>query len=254
MTSNVKSYFESHAHNYPKNKEFYISIVDQIKRIIPLNRRIKLFDVGCGDGNFIKSLSNAGVDYEYYATDLSFNMVNTAKKNLHGKNVGFFVADAYSIPVRDDFKFDIIHIDSVLHHLIAMTRRKSNTLAKRIVAELINRLSENGILIVQEINFRSYLFPQFTSSFVFYALKMINFIKLDLSRLLPDLKPGLEVNFLDEAYLLFILGKYGSVRKIHYDSYNIPYSYKLFLLKKYGHSTYLITLDNKKAHHVDSKK
>jgi SAM-dependent methyltransferase len=241
MTSNVKSYFESHAHNYPKNKEFYISIVDQIKRVIPLDRRIKLFDVGCGDGNFIKSLSNAGVDYEYYATDLSFNMVNTANKNLHGRNVGLFVANAFNIPVKEDFKFDIIHIDSVLHHLIARTRSNSNRLAKRIIDELVNRLAENGILILQEINFRSYCFPPLTSTLVFYALKVINFLKLDLTRLIPDVRPGLEVNFLDEAFLLDVLREYGSVRKIHFDSYHVPRLYRIFLLKQYGHSTYLIS-------------
>lgn len=240
MSSNVKSYFESHSHNYPKSQAFYYFIVDKIKRAIPVEAGIRLLDVGCGDGNFIKSLSTAGIRFEYFATDISLAMARRASQNLSDIDVKFFVCDAFNMPVREDFKFEIIHIDSVLHHLIGRTKGRSEDLVRKIVAYLAQRLMENGILIVQEINFRSFLIPQLTSNVVFYGLKINNFLKLDMSKIIPEVKPGLEVNFLDEGQLVRILSEHGSVDKIHQDSYDIPKSYKLFLLKEYGHSTYLM--------------
>jgi SAM-dependent methyltransferase len=240
MSNKVKSYFEAHAHNYPKNQEFYIFIVDKIKRAISADSGIRLLDVGCGDGNFIKSLSKVGIKFEYFATDISFAMTRKASDNLSGNDVRFFVSDAFNMPIKEDFKFEIIHIDSVLHHLIGSTKGKSYILVRSILDQLVQKLTDNGILIVQEINFRSFLIPQLTSNIVFYGLKLNNLLKLDLSKIIPEAKPGLEVNFLDEGELVRMLSDYGSVDKIHQDSYDIPKAYKLFLLKNYGHSTYLM--------------
>ncbi|MGH9987811.1 MAG: class I SAM-dependent methyltransferase [Nitrososphaeraceae archaeon] len=241
MSTKVKSYFETHAHNYPKSQAFYLSIVEEIKKAIPTKSRIKLLDVGCGDGAFIRSLSSAGVNFEYFATDISYKMISIAKNKLNGRGIRFFVCDAFNIPIKQDFKFEIIHLDSVLHHLIAKTKRSSTLLVRNVIDQLAQRLSEDGIMIIQEVNFSSFLIPQLTSNIVFYGLRINNnFFKIDLSRIIPDLKPGLEVNFLDEDQIIRILSDHGSVDKIHQDTYEIPRSYRLFLLKHYGHSTYLM--------------
>jgi ubiquinone/menaquinone biosynthesis C-methylase UbiE len=64
--TNVKSYFEDHAHNYAsRHTEFYSSIMNQIKNIIMTksnnNNNAKFLDVGCGDGSFIEALVKYGL-------------------------------------------------------------------------------------------------------------------------------------------------------------------------------------------------
>jgi ubiquinone/menaquinone biosynthesis C-methylase UbiE len=61
---------------------------------------------------------------DYFAIDITVKMITIAKENLVSSNVKLFLADGLNISVRQDIKFDIIHIDSVLHHVIERTRGK----------------------------------------------------------------------------------------------------------------------------------
>lgn len=242
MSSSVKSYFEIHAHDYPKDPEFYSSIINQIKNITPKNSNAKFLDLGCGNGNFIKALIDAGIKADYFATDLSLKMIHIAKENLCTSNVELFVADGFEIPIKPNIKFDVIHIDSVLHHLIAKTRGKSTNLVKKILELLVDKLADNDILIIEEICYGSYIIPKFTSFIIFYGLKLINFLKLDLTRFMSEMKPALEVNFLHEKQLLKILSQYGSPYLAHKQAAKIRKVYKLFLLKNLEHVTFLLKM------------
>jgi 2-polyprenyl-3-methyl-5-hydroxy-6-metoxy-1,4-benzoquinol methylase len=240
MGTNVKSYFECHAHNYAgRHIEFYPSIINHLKSIMASKSDAKLLDVGCGDGSFIKCLFEAGVRMNYFASDLSFRMITLGKKNLIDCNVELFVADAFNIPLKPNLKFDVIHLDSVLHHLIGKTRGKSTDLVKRMIELLVSKLSDNGIIIVEEWYYVSYLLPQFTSFVVFYGLKVINWLNLDFSYT-KEIRPGLEVNFLHPNQLLKILGRYGFSYLLNKAPVEIPATYKLFLLKEKGHMTYVL--------------
>jgi SAM-dependent methyltransferase len=250
MSSNVKSYFESHSHNYSKSPEFYSSVVNQIKITLQTNSNAKLLDVGCGDGNFVKALIKEGLKMRYFATDISYMMVKTAKTNLvNNCDVELFVADAFNIPTKSSMRFDVIHIDSVLHHLIGRTRGKSMVLIKEMLQLLMDLLSDKGILILEEWYYVSYLIPRLTSFIVFYGLKLLNSLKLDLSSYTKEIRPGLEVNFLHPGQLSEILSRYGCATLLHKRSgyhgmHNIPggvpASYRLFLLKDSGHIAYML--------------
>jgi SAM-dependent methyltransferase len=240
MSGNVKSYFEMHAHNYPKSEEFYSKLINRLKSLIDTARPVKLLDVGSGNGSFVRSLLNSRIKLDYYCTDISLNMLRIANGNLQDSNVGFFAADAFQLPLVKGLLFEIIHIDSVLHHLIDSTKGKSNLMAASLVDVLVDRLSDDGVFIVEEVHFGSHVSRQLTSTILFYALKINKFLRFDVSKVIPDLRPGLEVNFLDDEYLLSMLRRHGKVEKVHYESYTIPRSYKIFLLKKYGHSTYIL--------------
>ena len=240
MGTNVKSYFECHAHNYAgRYMEFYPPIINHLKSIMASKSDVKLLDVGCGDGSFIKCLVGAGVRMNYLASDLSFRMITLGKKNLTDCNVELFVADAFNIPLKPNLKFDVIHLDSVLHHLIGKTRGKSTDLVKRMIELLVSKLSDNGIIIVEEWYYVSYLVPQITSFVVFYGLKLINWLNLDLSYT-KEIRPGLEVNFLHPKQLLKILGCYGFSYLLNKAPVEIPATYKFFLLKEKGHIIYVL--------------
>jgi 2-polyprenyl-3-methyl-5-hydroxy-6-metoxy-1,4-benzoquinol methylase len=80
--SGVKSFFETHAHDYIMQPSFYSTIANRIKQDVSNLADLRLLDVDCGDGTFIKSLINAGMRAEFLATDISFTMSNVARADL----------------------------------------------------------------------------------------------------------------------------------------------------------------------------
>ena len=105
--------------------------------------------MGCGDGSFIKSLILLDISAEYIGIDLSHTMIQMASQNIADKNVHLFVTDLFKLPIDDDAKFDIIHADSVLHHIIGSGIKESKQLVKEIIRELIQRLTKDGSLIIE---------------------------------------------------------------------------------------------------------
>jgi SAM-dependent methyltransferase len=216
-------------------------LIDYIKNNIQSNTRIRLLDVGCGNGGFVKSLIEANRDFDYFVTDMSSEMVLLAKQNLvnHDYDVKLFVADGFNLPIREQIEFDIIHIDSVFHHLIDKTQTRSTGLIKQMAQLLVSRLSCHGMLIVDEWYFLSYVIPSFVSFLIFYGLKLINHLKLDLA-FIGEIQPGLEVNFLLPEKLLKILSDYGSASLLKRSKVEFPLAYRFFLLKEKGRITCIL--------------
>jgi SAM-dependent methyltransferase len=241
--SKIKSYFDSHAHHhaYHKDPSFYLSIISSIQKIKP-DGRIKMLDIGCGNGSFIKSIIMSGIDAVFIGTDVSLSMINMAKKNLNYPRVELFLADGFKLPFKSESKFDLIHIDSVLHHLIGNTRYQSMVLVNLMLKVLSDRLSENGVLVIEEMHYVSHIKPNITSSIIFYGLKLLNFLHLDISRIINEFQPDLEVNFLHDKEIEKLLEQYGTVRLIKKDLLKkMPKLYQFFLLKEIGHISYMVT-------------
>jgi SAM-dependent methyltransferase len=141
-------------------------------------------------------------------------MINMAKKNLNYPRVELFLADGFRLPLKSESKFDLVHLDSVLHHLIGNTKYQSILLVNLMLKVLSDRLSENGVLVIDEMHYISHIKPNITSSLIFYGLKLLNFLHLDISRILNEFQLGLEVNFLYDKELEKLLEQYGIVRLI----------------------------------------
>jgi len=239
----VKNYFDQHAHNhqYHRVPHYYEPIINYLKKLEPTNRK-KILDFGCGDGFFIKKMIEAGIKGEFFGTDLSSSMIKLAKEKIQDKDVCLFLADGYNLPLRTGVKFDIIHIDGVLHHIIGKTRKDSITKVEKIIINLGERLSENGILLIEEFDFISYIIPSITSFFLFYCLKLINLFNLDLSKISSEFQPGLEVNFFNDAQLKKILEKFGTVQQIRKKTHKSLSWKHLLLLKEQGTITYSVRI------------
>ena len=107
---------------------------------------------------------------------------------------------------------------------------------------LSDRLSENGVLVVEEMHYVSHLKPNITSSIIFYGLKLLNFLHLDISRIIKEFELGLEVNFLYDKEIEKLLEQYGTVRLIKKDLLKkVPKLYQFFLVKEVGHISYMVT-------------
>ena len=126
MTKNVKLYFERHSHDYAdRHTQFYPSIAKYLKNVTVKNNdnnnvdnSLKLLDLGCVDGSFIKAMLGANVKFDYYGTDVSFGMIQLANANMLKYNITLLVADAFNILIKEKTKFDVIDLDSILHHLV----------------------------------------------------------------------------------------------------------------------------------------
>jgi SAM-dependent methyltransferase len=213
--------------------------MNNIQRRKP-DRRIKILDIGCGDGSFIKNVLTAGIDADMIGFDISINMLKMAKSSLDC-NVELFAADGFKMPLKPEAKFDLIHIDSVLHHLIGKTRAESVRLINLFCKQLRDRLSENGSLIVEEVYYASHLLPQITSYMIFYGLKLLNLLHLDASKIMRELLPGLEVNFLHQMQIEELLEQYGTLQIIKQTPWPVPRLYRFLFLKDLGHISYIVT-------------
>ena len=239
----TKSYFDMHGHYhaYHKNPDFYSPLINYIRKsAFHSNGKMRVFDLGCGDGSFIQAFIKAGISADYIGSDISQVMINMAKQNLDYHRIGLFVADGFKLPLQPQTKFDIIHIDSVLHHLIEITRSKSWRLSNKMLDLLVSMLFVNGILIVEEYYYDSYIIPHITSSIVFYGLKLLKFLRLDISKIMTDCKPGLEVNFFYEKQLCDALKHYGTVQRIKKRPDKLSKLQRVFLAKDIGHVSYIL--------------
>jgi len=183
-----------------------------------------------------------GIDAVFTGFDISINMLRTAKKSVNSWRVDFIAADGFKMPLKSEARFDLIHIDSVLHHLVGNTKARSLLLANLFCKQLVDQLSENGSLVVEEVYYVSHLFPKLTSSLIFYGLKLLNLLHLDASRIVSELLPGLEVNFLSEKEIEKLLGSYGRVCLIKKTPWPRRNMFRFFLLKDFGHISYIVTI------------
>lgn len=240
--SDVKTYFEQNAHNhaYHNDPDVYKYIVTLMDNLRNANTKIKVLDIGCGDGAFIKSLINSSINAEYTATDISLKMINFAKENLNNNDIFLMVSDAFDIPISKNYKFDLIHIDSVLHHLIGKNRAESKRLADKLLNRLNGHLTKDGKIIVEEVYYDSYFLEEFTSICIFYGLKMLNRTRIDINKLMAEFHKGLEVRFFSQRELMNLLRNHGNPVVVKDKSWKIPKLYKLFFLKRTGHVTYLV--------------
>lgn len=239
----VKSYFDLHAHHhaYHKKENFYIPIVDFIKKNNS-GKKERILDFGCGDGTFLKQLIKGKINAEFVGTDISSSMIKLAKKNLNDENIEFFVSDGFKIPLKEGIGFDIIHMDMILHHMIGKTRSESFRLAQKMISVVSSLLSNKGKIIVEELHVHSHITPSITSSIIFHGLKFLKFMKLDITILSKRIQPGLEVNFFHKKQLESLLEKYGKVELIREKPIRIRLIERICLLKEYSCVSYCVSL------------
>ena len=234
-----KSYFDAHAHlhAYHKEPDFYHQLILNLDK---MKSPITVLDLGCGDGSFVKNFIQEGIVGNFIGVDISSSMLSSAKKLLQGDNVDLIAADGFTLPFIDDTRFDLIHLDSVLHHLIGKTRSKSRDLVEEMLEILSTKLSDKGFILVEEMYYESYVVSGLTAHIIFYGLKLINALKLDLSKRMKHIIPGLEVSFYSENELMGLLNKFGEVKVIKRSAGRVSRLQRLFLQKNFGHISFIV--------------
>ena len=87
----------------------------------------------------------------------------------------------------------------------------------------------------------SHIKPNITSSIIFYRLKLLNLLHLDIRKIINEFESGMKVNFLYDKEIEKLLEQYGNVRLIKKDlRKKLPRSYQFFL-KELNNIFYMLT-------------
>jgi SAM-dependent methyltransferase len=239
----VEEYFNTHVHDpsYDQLPEFYERTIEFThEHQQKAGRPITILDVGCGNGAFIEKALESGISVALIVgVDVSQGMIDVAKERLvKFQNLKLEVANGFELSKILNTKFDIIHIDSVLHHLIARTQGSSKKLATRMIKELLKLSSHDGIIIVEELHYKSAIIPKITSKIIFYGLKLLNALHIDGRRFVPDFHAGLEVNFFHQQEIVEMLSAFGQVTIVHSEKFEIGKIMRFFLLNEFGKVTF----------------
>ncbi|PIU14685.1 hypothetical protein COT20_02610 [bacterium (Candidatus Gribaldobacteria) CG08_land_8_20_14_0_20_39_15] len=97
----------------------------------------KVLDLGCGNGRFVKIIKEKGG--EYFGTDVSEKLIETAKKNY--PNEKFQINEPLKLLFFDGY-FDIIYSIAVFHHIPAKELRL------RFLEEAKRVLKLSGLLVL----------------------------------------------------------------------------------------------------------
>jgi len=103
--------------------------VEELRKILPTNKTLKVLDVGCGKGAIISAVKKYFPNIEFYGIDPVFS----------GKNI--LKGSVYRIPFKDNF-FDVVMAFEVLQH----------TYVDIALREISRVLKRNGKLIIGERN------------------------------------------------------------------------------------------------------
>jgi len=120
---------------------------DELEQLI--SKEGKILDFGCGSGILANFLAMNSNQRQVVGIDICQDKINRAK--MAGQNIDNVIFTNKKIKEIEE-KFDAIIMSDVLHHL--PVNEQGQTIFK-----LKNRLTENGVLIIQDINKKS--FPKY---------------------------------------------------------------------------------------------
>jgi 2-polyprenyl-3-methyl-5-hydroxy-6-metoxy-1,4-benzoquinol methylase len=177
---------------YKKQEEEYLStFAEEIRRIQTFRKTGTLLDVGCGFGYFLRKASEAGFDA--YGIDLSAEAVREAERHSPGR---VFHGTIDNIDALSSRKFEVIFASHLIEHILE---------PHAFVANLVERLSENGILVFVTPNVQSWLARVSGKRWVSFKIPehVAYYQPKTIRRLLES--AGLEVIATDAAYQYYRL-------------------------------------------------
>lgn len=110
-------------------------------------KEVKILDVGCGNGNFLRFLYNKGfLEENMYGIDISWEALSIAK-NRYPK-INFICQDAQNIPFPDNY-FDLVFAILILSVVL------DEEVQKRIIQEIRRAVKDKGLVFIYDMRFFS---------------------------------------------------------------------------------------------------
>ena len=141
LTEEQNTYFD---HEYVKD-EYFENLVSILTRTFPEDAPIRVADFGSGNGLFLDRLLSVFPRATGYGIDISARLLsrNTpdVRKNL--VNTSF-------LQYEPGFKFDILSLNWVLHHMVSGSVEETRQLIRKTVSHAVASLKPGGRLVVFE--------------------------------------------------------------------------------------------------------
>ncbi len=90
-------------HTYHNDPSIYFPIITCLGESRTGNR-LRILNIGCEDGSFVKSLILLNVQADYFGIDVSSSMINMARQNISGYNANLIVGDLFRLSIKQDLK------------------------------------------------------------------------------------------------------------------------------------------------------
>jgi len=180
-----------------QEREYLATFAADVRRISEFVPTGSVLDVGCGYGYFVRSALAGG--YDAYGVDLSADGVREAAKHAPGR---VFRGTIDTVEALAGRRFDVVFASHLIEHL---------TEPRRFLSELVNRLSDRGIVVLVTPNIESLLARVSGSRWV--SFKIPEHVAYYTPKTLGQLAEaaGLEVLAVDPAYqyyrLPFLMGR-----------------------------------------------
>jgi len=164
-----KKYFENFTPSYSLNN--FSSIIDYLSR----KRRVRVLDIGCGDGKSLEKLKRH-LHCDVYGLEEVETYKIKANEGILKEIYWMSILDNKKIK-KINRKFDVIILSRVLHHLVSESPELSNKLSQKAIKNAFSLVKKNGEVIISEPLFE----PAYLNRFIFYVKKI--FSKLTSKRI-----------------------------------------------------------------------
>tara|TARA_B100001063_G_scaffold19212_1_gene14807 strand:+ start:38 stop:700 length:663 start_codon:yes stop_codon:yes gene_type:complete len=134
--------------------------------------KIKILEIGCGDGNISKFLieKQKKIKHNFFLSDISLSAVNAAKKNINNKNIIIKKGNLYK-PWKNQ-KFDIIISD--VSSISEDVSKKSDW-----YNSIVNKSGKDGLKNILNIMKKTHIHLNKNGIFIFPIISLSNITKLE---------------------------------------------------------------------------
>ena len=141
--------------NYREEAEIYLpfrsrfieTAISYYEYFVSPNRKVKILDLGCGDGLFVQELLKSFTPTEITILDGSQEMLDAAKKRLENRrDIRFIQTSFQDMIVHDPIneQFDFIHSSLAIHHISLHQKRQ-------LYGYIFNHLAQQGHFIHYDV-------------------------------------------------------------------------------------------------------
>lgn len=142
-----QDFYQTDACEFNQTRSFFWLGWNQILNLLKKNKKLNVFDVGCGNGRFALFLKKNNFKFTYFGCDQSSNLLNFARDKLIENKINFNLKIIDLINQTNKLnlyknQFDLISLFGVWHHI------PSNKKRVELLKNLVNNLKQDGILII----------------------------------------------------------------------------------------------------------
>jgi SAM-dependent methyltransferase len=162
--NNVELYVDHALECYEEASLLRLAQMAQVTGLRP-SAKFRLLDVGCGGGFFLDLFLDEFPNASASGVDFSSAMLHA---NTPSRRKDLRQGDALHLP-EECGDFEVINIDTVMHHLIAgKSYRQTMAQIRECLQHLQSRLMPGGVICVREIYHEYFGFESFGSRVIFF--------------------------------------------------------------------------------------